>query len=106
MFNIPSKIVFWRTNTFEEGRISIYEYRKRSRQTNQAGVSEGELWRTIAINGQESGGRFGSALASLGDVDGDGYKDLAVGSPYENDGVGAIRIYYGMRNIQSIQGKT
>ena len=98
---------FLRTNTFEEGRISIYEYRKRSRQTNQAGVSDGELWRiNPPINGQESGGRFGSALASLGDVDGDGYKDLAVGSPYENDGVGAIRIYYGMRNIQSIQGKT
>ena len=30
--------------------------------------------------------RFGSALAGLGDVDGDGMPDLAVGAPYDDDG--------------------
>ena len=37
-------------------------------------------WDTL--EGMEAGGRFGSALASLGDIDRDGYDDLAVGAPY------------------------
>ena len=33
-------------------------------------------------------GYFAAALAGLGDVDGDGVGDLAIGAPYDNDGVG------------------
>lgn len=38
------------------------------------------------------GGRFGQSVASLGDLNGDGTPDLAVGSPSEEDRAGAIRI--------------
>ncbi|XP_072029637.1 integrin alpha-6-like isoform X2 [Amphiura filiformis] len=38
---------------------------------------------------------FGIALANLGDINLDGYEDLAVGAPYENDGEGAVYIYFG-----------
>ena len=34
------------------------------------------------LEGIDPGGRFGSALTSLGDIDRDGYDDLAVGAPY------------------------
>ena len=56
-----------------------------------------------AINGKKNGGRFGSALASLGDLDGDGCDDLAVGSPYEDGGIGAVRIFYGMKYLSELQ---
>ena len=42
-----------------------------------------------------SKGRFGLALASLGDINLDGYGDFAVGAPYE--GSGAVYIFHGSR---------
>lgn len=46
---------------------------------------------------EESGDRYGWALAT-GDFDGDGFEDLATGSPYEDDGAvdtGMITVHYG-----------
>ncbi|KAF7659509.1 hypothetical protein LDENG_00295850 [Lucifuga dentata] len=40
-------------------------------------------------------GRFGSSLAALPDLNADGFKDLAVGAPLENDGQGSIYIFNG-----------
>jgi hypothetical protein len=37
--------------------------------------------------------RFGFAIANLGDLNSDGYEDIAVGAPY--DGNGAVYIYLG-----------
>ncbi|XP_013149066.1 PREDICTED: integrin alpha-9-like [Papilio polytes] len=39
--------------------------------------------------------RFGSTIVDMGDVDGDGYNDVAIGAPWENDGYGAVYIYRG-----------
>ncbi|XP_030610791.1 integrin alpha-M-like [Archocentrus centrarchus] len=38
-------------------------------------------------------GRFGSSLAGLPDLNSDGFRDLAVGAPLENDGEGSIYIF-------------
>jgi alpha-tubulin suppressor-like RCC1 family protein len=46
------------------------------------------------IDAPESGDRFGAALA-VGDLDGDGRADLAVGVPGENGGAGAVHVLYG-----------
>ncbi|CAG9785810.1 unnamed protein product [Diatraea saccharalis] len=51
----------------------------------------------------ESGARFGTTIADLGDVDGDGFKDVAIGAPWENDGAGAVYIYRGNENGLSNQ---
>ncbi|XP_062298679.1 integrin alpha-M-like isoform X2 [Scomber scombrus] len=42
-------------------------------------------------------GRFGSSLAVLPDLNQDGFNDLAVGAPLENDGHGSIYIFHGER---------
>lgn len=46
--------------------------------------------------GRYSKGRFGTSLASLGDINGDHYQDVAVGAPYAGeDGSGLVYIYNG-----------
>lgn len=42
--------------------------------------------------------RLGSAFASLGDVNQDGYNDIAVGAPYANEGSGIVLIFSGSSN--------
>ena len=40
--------------------------------------------------------RFGLSLAALGDINLDGYSDVAVGAPYDGvDGRGAVYIFHG-----------
>lgn len=49
-------------------------------------------------DGETSKGRFGFALAGLGDMDKDGYGDFAVGAPYSGPrGEGAVYIYRGSK---------
>lgn len=49
-----------------------------------------------ALRGDASAkGRFGSSLAVLPDLNTDGFNDLAIGAPLENDGQGSIYIYHG-----------
>lgn len=40
-------------------------------------------------------GRFGSSLAILPDLNRDGFNDLAIGAPLENNGQGSIYIFHG-----------
>ncbi len=42
----------------------------------------------LADNGASSGDRFGAAVAAMGDLDGDGVADLAVGAPTTDTGAG------------------
>lgn len=50
------------------------------------------------LRGKHDGGRFGHAVAALGDVNGDDFNDVAVGAPYEGSGV--VYIYHGSESGQ------
>lgn len=56
-----------------------------------SGRSRKRLDRTLQGTGDHD--LFGSALAAIDDVDGDGVRDLVVGAPGADDGAGAARIY-------------
>lgn len=42
--------------------------------------------------------RFGLALSTAGDLNRDGYDDLAVGAPYSLEGTGSVYIYLGSKD--------
>ncbi|XP_066302451.1 integrin alpha-5-like isoform X1 [Branchiostoma lanceolatum] len=55
------------------------------------------------LMGKSAKGRFGTALAALGDINQDGFNDIAVGAPYEgleagSTNWGVVYIYHGSAN--------
>uniref|UniRef100_A0A8C2IXT8 Si:dkey-32n7.4 n=1 Tax=Cyprinus carpio TaxID=7962 RepID=A0A8C2IXT8_CYPCA len=67
-----------------EGKVYVYTI------TNQFVISDVVL---VGITGQR--GRFGSSLASPADLNGDGFRDVLIGAPLEEDGQGSIYIFNG-----------
>nr|XP_054766848.1 integrin alpha-8-like [Lytechinus pictus] len=68
----------------EVGRVYIYT-------NNRDGTFEAPQ----LLEGKQAGGRFGFSIASLGDANRDGFKDLAVGAPHEGEtGLGRVYIFH------------
>ncbi|NXB99618.1 ITA4 protein, partial [Orthonyx spaldingii] len=87
----------------EEGRVYVY-------------INSGSDAKMIELNIELSGSdsyaaRFGESIANLGDIDNDGFEDVAIGAPQEDDLKGAIYIYNGREDgitpsfSQRIQGQ-
>ncbi|XP_071803808.1 integrin alpha-9-like isoform X2 [Asterias amurensis] len=56
----------------------------------------GDLQLQVKLHGSNAiGARFGSTIKNVGDLNKDGYKDVAIGAPYENESFGAVYIYHG-----------
>ncbi|PSN37770.1 hypothetical protein C0J52_13179 [Blattella germanica] len=72
---------------YETGRIYIfYQTRDFDRRFRSFDLRDGKNSRS----------RFGLSLTSLGDINRDGYGDIAVGAPYDGpQGKGAVYIYHG-----------
>ncbi|MFN0206739.1 MAG: FG-GAP-like repeat-containing protein [Planctomycetota bacterium] len=47
------------------------------------------------LNGDSAGDRFGTFVRGAGDVDGDGYPDVVVGSPGDASGAGSVKVFSG-----------
>ncbi|XP_065526263.1 integrin alpha-4 isoform X1 [Lathamus discolor] len=86
----------------EEGRVYVY-------------INSGSEAKMVELNIELSGSdsyaaRFGESIVNLGDIDNDGFEDVAIGAPQEDDLKGVIYIYNGREDgitpsfSQRIQG--
>ncbi|XP_071603301.1 integrin alpha-4 [Heliangelus exortis] len=86
----------------EEGRVYVYI---------NSGSEAKMVELDTALSGSDSyAARFGESIANLGDIDNDGFEDVAIGAPQENNLEGVIYIYNGREDgitpsfSQRIQG--
>ncbi|KAM9099170.1 integrin alpha-9 isoform 1-T1 [Sarcophilus harrisii] len=69
----------------DEGQVTVYINR-----------GNGALEEQLVLDGDRVyNAHFGESIAALGDMDDDGFPDVAIGAPKENDFVGAVYIYHG-----------
>jgi hypothetical protein len=62
------------------------------------GGASGLMGNFTQIDGPQQGSTFGTVLASDGDINGDGYADLAVGARSYNSGTGQVSVFLGGAN--------
>ncbi|XP_072106147.1 integrin alpha-X-like [Mobula birostris] len=81
--------------------VPMFHERDRGGKVEVCSMSpEGNFSCSSSLWGGRGGslGRFGSALAPLQDLNGDGLSDLAVGAPLEDDMGGCVYIFQGMKS--------
>ncbi|XP_017777538.1 PREDICTED: integrin alpha-PS4-like [Nicrophorus vespilloides] len=66
---------------YDQGKVFVYFYENE------------KFAKKYSLLGHEERGRFGSAMSNLGKITGDAYDAVAISSPYENNGIGAVYIY-------------
>lgn len=76
-------------NKAEGGAVYVYTMLRKTY------LKEGEKSKPVKLVGREES-RFGFALTNLGDLNKDGYEDIAIGAPYEKKGT--VYIYLGSKN--------
>ncbi|XP_064456909.1 integrin alpha-4-like [Ornithodoros turicata] len=77
---------FTQPDGMDEGRVYVYR-----------SYGNGLVFDIVLDGGATSQSRFGTSIADIGDINMDGYNDVAVGAPFE-DNVGAVYVYHGARD--------
>ncbi|KAM6937639.1 integrin alpha-11 [Xenentodon cancila] len=81
---------------WERGRVYIYSLTPQISFTLQ-GVLE--------VSDRSQNCRLGSALAQIADMNGDGFRELVVGAPLEDDHQGAVYVFYSKHKIIQLHYK-
>uniref|UniRef100_A0A8C9F807 Integrin subunit alpha 9 n=1 Tax=Pavo cristatus TaxID=9049 RepID=A0A8C9F807_PAVCR len=72
----------------DEGQVTVYINR-----------GNGVLDEQLVLDGDGAyNAHFGESIAALGDIDDDGFPDVAIGAPKEDNYIGAVYIYHGDAN--------
>ncbi|XP_065212423.1 integrin alpha-PS2-like isoform X2 [Planococcus citri] len=89
---------------YENGRIYVYYQGRHSCLQGNSICWDKIFTKSDTIDGKHSKGRFGFAIASIGDINQDGFGDIAVGAPYEENKnhqgalcTGAVYIHHGSK---------
>ncbi|KAM9853951.1 integrin alpha-11-like [Aulostomus maculatus] len=69
----------------ERGKVYIYTVTPQTRFVLQG----------VLVSDHSQNSRLGSALAQVEDMNGDGFRELVVGAPLEDDHQGAVYVFYG-----------
>lgn len=93
---------------YHEGAIDDYDMGRVDIYIRQLVVNvNGFVFKQITLKGFKAKSRFGTAIAKLGDVNDDGFNDIAIAAPYDGeDGSGNVYIFAGASegiNIVPIQ---
>ncbi|XP_072272790.1 integrin alpha-2 [Pyxicephalus adspersus] len=80
--------MFMNENKKEQGQVYVFS------------INGGTLGQRELLEGPDNleNTRFGAAIAALSDIDLDGFNDVIVGAPLENEASGAVYIYNGEKN--------
>uniref|UniRef100_A0A8C0EZZ0 Integrin subunit alpha 1 n=1 Tax=Bubo bubo TaxID=30461 RepID=A0A8C0EZZ0_BUBBB len=96
------------TEKEEQGKVYVYglnktkfEYQMSLEPIKQTCCSPLKQDTCKVLKNEPCGARFGTAIAAVKDLNLDGYNDIVIGSPLEDDHRGAVYIYHGHGNTIS-----
>uniref|UniRef100_A0A3B1IH49 Integrin subunit alpha 1 n=1 Tax=Astyanax mexicanus TaxID=7994 RepID=A0A3B1IH49_ASTMX len=90
MFMGPERDEQGQVYVYKISKDGVFEHEMTLRPVNQSCSSRNK--------NEPCGARFGTAIAAVPDLNLDGFNDVVIGSPLENDHRGAVYIYHGHKN--------
>ncbi|KAK2823692.1 hypothetical protein Q7C36_020292 [Tachysurus vachellii] len=96
MFMGPERDEQGQVYVYRLNKEGVFEHEMTLRPVNQTCCTPLSHTSCTSVNKNEPcGARFGTAIAAVPDLNLDGFNDVVIGSPLENDHRGAVYIYHG-----------